>query len=208
MPPVAGRAKKQGRMVCRTYMSGLRRGPDRPAGEVRRPRARFLRAPRLTTVGAAYHAARVRTRRKIRAAWYAGHICPACGEGSTVLIVIPALSRNPFSPLSLALRPDVLAPGRGRYGRPIYIRLIRSGSGRGAPTSESESNAKTKAKIIKWIPAQGRNDGGFPASRDFSNSPSRVASRRGRIPCGPRPGGEKSGSHGMSDIYVRPAIPF
>ena len=26
-------------------------------------------------------------------------------------------SRNPFSPLSLALRPDVLAPGRGRYGR-------------------------------------------------------------------------------------------
>ena len=35
----------------------------------------------------------------------------------------------------------------------IYIRLIRSGFGRGAPSRESESNAKTKAKIIKWIPA-------------------------------------------------------
>ncbi len=59
-------------------MSDLRRGPDRPAGEVRRPRARFLRAPRFTTVGAAYHAARCRKGKKIRAAWYARHICPAC----------------------------------------------------------------------------------------------------------------------------------
>ena len=35
----------------------------------------------------------------------------------------------------------------------IYTRLIRSGFGRSAPSRELESNAKTKAKIIKWIPA-------------------------------------------------------
>ena len=62
-------------------------------------------------------------------------------------------------------------PDREDTDAAIYIHLIRSGLGRGAPSREPEANAKMKAKTIKWIPAQGRNDGGFPASRDFFNSP-------------------------------------
>ncbi len=59
--------------------------------------------------------------------------------------------RNPFSPLPFARTPSL--PAGEDTDAAIYIHLIRSGFGRGAPSRESESNAKTKAKIIKWIPA-------------------------------------------------------
>ena len=62
-------------------------------------------------------------------------------------------SRNPF--LRLCLWPfawtSSLQSGEDRT--PPYIRFIRSGFGHGALSRESDSNAKTKAKIIKWIPA-------------------------------------------------------
>ncbi len=55
----------------------------------------------------------------------------------------------------------------------IYICLIRSGFGRDAPSRESESNAKTKAKIIKWIPAFAGMTVVFLHRGVFSTAPSR-----------------------------------
>ena len=82
-------------------------------------------------------------------------------------------SRNPFSPLSLVFRPAVLSPERGRYGHrhiypphPFRIRARHSLPRVGMKRENENKNHKMDSGFR-------RNDGGFPASRDFFNSPSR-----------------------------------
>ena len=79
-------------------------------------------------------------------------------------------SRNPFSPLSLALRPYVLAPGRGRYGcRLIYPpHRFRTRARRSLPRVGIKS--KNESNNQKWIPASAGMTVVF-ASRGFFNSP-------------------------------------
>ena len=79
-------------------------------------------------------------------------------------------SRNPFLPLSLSLRPDVLASGRGRYGRrhiyplhPFRIRAQRALQRVGIKCENENKNHKMDSGFR-------RNDGGFPASRGFSTA--------------------------------------
>ena len=77
------------------------------------------------------------------------------GRGVPFILLIESVhrhsgeSRNPFSPMSLAFRPDVLVPGWGRCGRrhicpphPFRTRTRRL-------SRELESNAKTKVKTHK-----------------------------------------------------------
>ena len=69
----------------------------------------------------------------------------------------------------------------------IYIRLIRSGFGCRAPSRESESNAKTKTKIIKWIPAFAGMTVVFPHQGAFSTAPTREDRRVGFVGTGRDP---------------------
>ncbi len=69
-------------------------------------------------------------------------------------------SRNPFSPLSLAFRPAVLSPGRGRYGRrhvypphPFRIRARRS-------LPRVRIKCENESKNHKMDSGFRRNDGG------------------------------------------------
>ena len=79
--------------------------------------------------------------------------------------------RNPFLPLSLALHPDILAPGRGGYGhRHIYPpHPFRTRVRRSLPRVGIK--CKNESKNHKMDSGFRRNDGGFPASRGFLNNP-------------------------------------
>ena len=91
-----------------------------------------------------------------------------------MVTVIPALSRNPFSPLSLAFRPDVLAPGRGRYGcRHIYPpHPFRTLARRALPRVGIK--CKNESKNHKMDSGFRRNDG----SGEFRLRKERVGFRR------------------------------
>ena len=74
-------------------------------------------------------------------------------SGETTTPVIPAKAGIHFRLCLWLFARTLSLPTEEDTDAAIYIRLIRSGFGRGAPSRESEPNAKTKAKIIKWIPA-------------------------------------------------------
>ena len=113
-------------------------------------------------------------------------------------------SRNPFLPFSSALRPDILAPSRRRYGRrhiypphPFRIRARRA-------LPRVGIKCKNESKNHKMDSGFRRNDGGFPALRGFFNSPLRVglpegkARRRGRAVCAKADSVGGALYHGMS----------
>ncbi len=136
MRPAAGGAKRPGRMICRTYMSGLQN-----------------RIPCMTTVGALHEGPHGNIPLRDQSARHSGE------------------SRNPFSPLSLALRLDVLVPGRGRYGHrhmyPPYPFRTRARR----PLPRVGIKCKNEGKNHKMDSGFRRNDGGCPALRGFFNNP-------------------------------------
>ena len=129
------------------------------SGNVNRAGMGLLKKPTLGT--GAFDATEEELLKKPRFAW----------DWPSPLIVIPAKAGIHFCLWPFAW--TSLLPAGEDTDAAIYIHLIRSGLGRGVPSRESESNAKTKAKIIKWIPAFAGMTVVFPHRGGFSTAPSR-----------------------------------
>ena len=95
----------------------------------------------------------------------------ACAARVRILAVIPAKAGIHFRLCLWPFARTLSLPTEEDTDAAIYIRLIRSGFGRGVPSREPESNAKTKAKIIKWIPAFAGMTVVFPHRGAFSTAP-------------------------------------